>query len=138
MQDYKLFIPLVGRILLANIFLTDGINKIPNYENVAEYMFLKGVPEFLLPFAIAFEIVGALAIIIGWRTKFFSLLFFSFCILTAVLFHTPFRSSMDEISFMKNLSVAGGFLFLFLHESGHLSFENFRKQDLYIAENKTD
>ena len=136
MINYKLFIAPVGRILLANIFLIDGIKKIPAYENVAEWMFFKGVPEFLLPWAIAFEIAGSLAIIVGWRTKLFSLLFFSFCVLTAAIFHSDFTSSMDQIIFMKNLSMAGGFLFLFLHGGGDYSFDNHRKKNQNLSHPK--
>ncbi len=81
----QLFSP-VGRLLIASIFLIDGINKISYYEGVAEWMFLKGVPEYLLPLVILLEIGGALAIILGWRVKLFSLLFFVFCILTAIIY----------------------------------------------------
>ena len=123
----QLFSP-VGRILIANIFLIDGINKISYYEGVAEWMFLKGVPEYLLPLVILLEIGGALAIILGWRVKLFSLLFFVFCILTAIIFHSDFTNNMDKVIFMKNMSMAGGFLFLFLHGGGDFSLDKRRKK----------
>ena len=123
----QLFSP-VGRLLIANIFLIDGINKISYYEGVAEWMFLKGVPEYLLPLVILLEIGGALAIILGWRVKLFSLLFFVFCILTAIIFHSDFTNNMDKVIFMKNMSMAGGFLFLFLHGGGDLSLDKRRKK----------
>ena len=96
MANYMNFLPPIGRIMIANIFLIDGINKISYYEGVAEWMFLKGVPEFLLPLVILLEIFGALAIILGWRVKLFSLLFFVFCILTAIIFHRDFSNNMDK------------------------------------------
>ena len=123
----QLFSP-VGRLLIANIFLIDGINKILYYEGVAEWMFLKGVPEYLLPLVILLEIGGALAIILGWRVKLFSLLFFVFCILTAIIFHSDFTNNMDKVIFMKNMSMAGGFLFLFLHGGGDFSLDKRRKK----------
>ncbi len=123
----QLFSP-VGRLLIANIFLIDGINKISYYEGVAEWMFLKGVPEYLLPLVILLEIGGALAIILGWRVKLFSLLFFVFCILTAIIFHSDFTNNMDKVIFMKNMSMAGGFLFLFLHGGGDFSLDKRRKK----------
>ncbi len=122
----QLFSP-VGRLLIANIFLIDGINKISYYEGVAEWMFLKGVPEYLLPLVILLEIGGALAIILGWRVKLFSLLFFVFCILTAIIFHSDFTNNMDKVIFMKNMSMAGGFLFLFMHGGGDFSLDKRRK-----------
>ncbi len=123
----QLFSP-VGRLLIANIFLIDGINKILYYEGVAEWMFLKGVPEYLLPLVIFLEIGGALAIILGWRVKLFSFLFFVFCILTAIIFHSDFTNNMDKVIFMKNMSMAGGFLFLFLHGGGDFSLDKRRKK----------
>ena len=111
-----------------HIFI-DGINKISYYGGVAEWMFLKGVPEFLLPLVILLEIFGALAIILGWRVKLFSLLFFVFCILTAIIFHRDFSNNMDKVSFMKNMSLAGGFLFLFLHGAGKFSLDGLRNKD---------
>ena len=123
----QLFSP-VGRLLIANIFLIDGINKISYYEGVPEWMFLKGVPEYLLPLVILLEIGGALAIILGWRVKLFSLLFFVFCILTAIIFHSDFTNNMDKVIFMKNMSMAGGFLFLFLHGGGDFSLDKRRKK----------
>ena len=123
----QLFSP-VGRLLIANIFLIDGINKISYYEGVAEWMFLKGVPEYLLPLVILLEIGGALAIILGWRVKLFSLLFFVFCILTAIIFHSDFTNNMDKVIFMKNMSMAGGFLFLFLHGGGDFSLDKRRNK----------
>ena len=128
MTNYMNFLPPIGRVLIANIFLLDGINKISYYEGVAEWMFLKGVPEFLLPLVILFEIFGALAIIVGWQVKLFSLLFFVFCILTAIIFHRDFSNNMDKVIFMKNMSMAGGFLFLFLHGAGKFSLDSFRSK----------
>ena len=100
-------------------------------------MFLKGVPEFLLPLVILLEIFGALAIILGWRVKLFSLLFFVFCILTAIIFHRDFSNNMDKISFMKNMSLAGGFLFLFLHGAGKFSLDSFRNKGKLLKKQKS-
>ena len=125
MRHLERYMSPLSRVLIANIFLIDGVRKIFFYENVAEWMFFKGVPEVSLPFVIAFEIIGALAIMVGWRTKLFSVLFFSFCILTAIIFHSDFSNSMEQISFMKNISMAGGFLFLFLYGSGSFSLDKY-------------
>ena len=118
----------VSRILLANIFLIDGVMKLFSYESVAEWMFLKGVPEASLPFVIIFEVIGSFFIIIGWQTKILSLFFFAFCILTAIIFHSELSNRMDQIIFMKNVSMAGGFLILFLHGGGDYSLERLLKR----------
>ena len=128
MTNYMNFLSPIGRILIANIFLIDGINKISYYEGVAEWMLLNGVPDFLLPLVILLEIFGALAIILGWRVKLFSLVFFVFCILTAIIFHRDFTNNMDKVIFMKNMSMAGGFFFLFLNGAGKFSLDGLKNK----------
>ena len=118
----------ISRILLANIFLIDGVMKLFSYEAVAEWMFLNGVPEASLPFVIIFEVIGSFFIIIGWQTKILSLFFFAFCILTAIIFHSDLSNRMEQIIFMKNMSMAGGFLILFLHGGGDYSLERLLKR----------
>ena len=65
---------LAGRILIAAIFLIAGLNKIGGYEGTQGYMAAMGVPGMLLPLVIALEVVGAIAIIFGWRTRLFAFL----------------------------------------------------------------
>src|SRR5882762_6150907 len=60
---------LAGRILLAVLFLLSGLGKIGAYAGTAAYMSSLGVPAALLPIVIAAEVLGALAIIAGWKTR---------------------------------------------------------------------
>ena len=73
---------LAGRILIAAIFLIAGLNKIGGYEGTQGYMAAMGVPGMLLPLVIALEVVGAIAIIVGWRTRLFAFLLAGFSILS--------------------------------------------------------
>ncbi|MCL4170778.1 UNVERIFIED_CONTAM: hypothetical protein GTU68_007929, partial [Idotea baltica] len=66
LQTYS---PFVGRVFISMIFLMAGINKINGYEGTAAYMTAMGVPSALLPLVIFTEIVGAVAIILGFKTK---------------------------------------------------------------------
>ena len=61
-----------GRILISFMFLQSGINKIGGYKATLGYMESKGVPGMLLPFVILLEIVGAIAVIVGWQARLFS------------------------------------------------------------------
>ena len=63
------FTELAGRVLLALLFLLSGLGKLGTYGATADYMSAMGVPGALLPVVIATEIIGAAAIIIGWRTR---------------------------------------------------------------------
>ena len=115
------FSELMGRILLSFMFLQSGINKIGGYKATLGYMESKGVPGMLLPFVILLEIVGAIAVIVGWQARLFSFLMAGFCILAALFFHTDFSNQVQTIMFMKNLAIAGGFLMIFAHGAGDFS-----------------
>jgi len=115
---------LLGRILISIIFLIAGINKIFNYSGTENYMHAMGVPSTLLPLVIALEIFGAIAIIVGFKTKVFAFLLAGFSIISAVLFHMNFSDQMQSVLFMKNMAIAGGFLFLLVNGAGMYSLDH--------------
>ena len=82
-----------------------------------------GVPAALLPVVIAAEVLGALAIIAGWKTRVTAVLLAGFSLLTALIFHHNFGDQIQMIMFLKNVSIAGGFLLLVAHGSGPLSID---------------
>ncbi|MGB5291559.1 MAG: DoxX family protein, partial [Lysobacterales bacterium] len=100
----------VARILLSLIFVTSGISKISGYAATQGYMEAMGVPGMLLPLVIAVELLGGLAVILGWHTRIAAFLLAGFSLLSALLFHADFGDQMHMIMFMKNISIAGGFL----------------------------
>ncbi len=114
---------LAGRILLAVLFLLSGLGKIGAYAGTAAYMSSLGVPAALLPVVIAAEVLGALAIIAGWKTRVTAVLLAGFSLLTALIFHHNFGDQIQMIMFLKNASIAGGFLLLVAHGSGPLSID---------------
>ena len=103
---------LTGRIFISGVFLLSGINKISNYSGTVGWMESFGLPGFLLIPAIVLEILAPILIIIGYQTRIAAGALSLFCIATAVIFHTDFSDQMQFIAFMKNLALAGGFLFL--------------------------
>jgi putative oxidoreductase len=117
---------LLGRILIAAIFLISGIGKVSGYAGTQGYMEAMGVPGALLPLVIALEIGGALAIIVGWRTRLFAFLLGGFTLLSALIFHRTLGDQMQSILFLKNLAIAGGFLFLLARGAGGWSFDERR------------
>ncbi len=114
---------LLGRILIASIFLISGVGKVTGYEGTQGYMEAMGVPGALLPLVIAVEIVGALAIIVGWRTRLFAFLLGGFTLLSALIFHRALGDQMQSILFLKNLAITGGFLFLLARGAGGWSLD---------------
>ncbi|WP_444915532.1 DoxX family protein [Microbulbifer sp. TRSA007] len=115
---------LAGRISLAAIFLLAGMNKIQNYEGSAQYLAYGGLPEFLLPLVILFEIGGALALVAGFQVRLTALAFAGFSLVTAALFHNNLGNQMQFLMFFKNLAIAGGFLVVAAHGAGRFSLDH--------------
>jgi putative oxidoreductase len=103
---------LIARIFISLIFLLNGISKIGNYEGTVGWMESFGMPGIFLIPAIILEIGAPILIIVGYKVKISSALLSMFCVATAIIFHSDFSDQMQFISFMKNIGLAGGFLFL--------------------------
>ena len=116
----------VGRLLLSLIFVVSGVGKIGAYAGTQAYMDSMGVPGVLLPLVIALEILGGLAIILGWQARIAAFLLAGFCLLSAVLFHGNIGDQGQQIQFLKNLGLAGGFLLIVAHGAGAWSLDNRR------------
>lgn len=114
---------LSGRILLSLMFLTSGLSKIGGYAATQGYMESQGVPGMLLPLVIALEVLAPLLIAVGWHTRLAALALAGFSIAAAVLFHANFGDQMQMIMFMKNISIAGGFLLLTANGAGAWSLD---------------
>ena len=123
MQKLSDYSALLGRILIATLFVTAGFGKITGYAGTAGYMESMGVPGMLLPLVIALELGGGLLIIIGWQTRVAAFLLAGFCILAALIFHHNFDDMMESILFMKNVAITGGFLFLVANGPGPISID---------------
>ena len=119
---------LVGRSFLAVLFLLSGLSKLGAYAGIAAYMSSAGVPSVLLPVVIATEVLGALAIILGWQTRIAALLLAGYSLLAALIFHTNFADQIEMIMFLKNVSIAGGFLLLVGNGAGPLSLDRRRSR----------
>jgi len=116
-------IEVAGRILLAALFLLAGLSKLGAYSATAAYMASAGIPGALLPAVIATEVLGALAIILGWKTRTVATLLAGFSLLTALTFHTNFGDQTQMIMFLKNVSITGGFLLLIANGAGRYSLD---------------
>ena len=126
LQDTAL---LVARILMPILFIVAGWGKINGYTATAGYMTSMGVPSFFLPLTILLEFGGGLAILFGFFTRTTALITAIFTILTAVIFHTDFAQGVNQMMFMKNLSIAGGFFVLFASGPGAFSIDRLIKKN---------
>jgi putative oxidoreductase len=124
MKTLYTFAAPTGRLFLAMMFFMSGLSKIGNYAGTQGYMEAVGVSGALLPLVIVLEALGGLAIILGWQTKIASFALAGFCVVSAVLFHNDFSNQAEMASFMKNVTIAGGFLLLVAHGPGAYALDN--------------
>ena len=116
----------LGRLLLAAIFLHEAWAKLTAYDAAVGYMQAFGLPGWLLPFAIAVELVGGILVIAGLYTRVAALVLALFCVATAVLFHNKFGNRNELLHFEKDLAIAGGFLVLAARGGGAWAIDALR------------
>jgi putative oxidoreductase len=102
----------LGRVLLATMFIQAGISKILGYAGAQGYMEAHGVPGMLLPLVILTEVGGGLCVLLGLFTRYAAIALAGFCLLAGIFFHWHPDDQMQMINFMKNITIAGGFLVL--------------------------
>lgn len=130
MQAVEQFGPVVGRILLALIFVMSGFSKITGWEGTAGYMASVGMPmvTLFLIGAIVLEIGGGLSLILGFKARWGALALIVFTIPATVLFHNFWAMEgadafINRIMFMKNLAMIGGLLIVMAFGAGPLSID---------------
>ena len=118
---------LIARVFISLLFLINGYFKTQNYDGTLDWVESFGIPGIFLTPAIILEIAAPILIIIGYKTKFAAALLSLFCLTTALIFHTDFSNQMQITSFLKNIALAGGFLFIVVNGSKKFSFD--KKKD---------
>ena len=116
-----------GRIFLSTLFLFEGIRKFFYQDETIEYMENFGVPELLFYPSLFFEIIFPILLIIGFKTRFVATLMFLFTITVSLIFHTDFSNHMQIIAFLKNFSIAGGFLIIASYEAKMCTMDYYLK-----------
>jgi putative oxidoreductase len=111
---------LIGRLLLALIFVVEGSLKISDYAGTQGYMEAAGVPGAVLPLVILTELGGGILVAVGLLTRLAAIGLMGFCLLAALLFH---MAPDQSVHFYKNLAMAGGFLTLAAHGAGSWSLD---------------
>ena len=121
---------LVGRILIAAIFVISGFGKIGGFEGVAGYIGSKGLPmpQVLAALTIVLELGGGILLILGFKTRWVAALFFLWLIPTTLIFHAfwgldPKTAQQMQIHFLKNVSIMGAMLMLVAFGPGALSLD---------------
>ena len=130
MNGYKDGAALIGRIALALIFIASGFDKLMGFGGTTGYIAAQGVPlpQVAAAIAVVIELGGGLAILAGWMTRWAALALIVFLIVISPIFHNFWSMAGEErminqIMFMKNLSILGGFLVLYAFGPGRYSID---------------
>ncbi len=130
MARYQNILALAARILMSILFLVAGIGKIAGFAGTAGFIASKGLPlpQLGAVIAIVVEVGGALALIVGFQTRLAALIMAVFCVVSGIIFHNFWALPVDQvminqIMFMKNLSIAGGLLMMSAFGAGALSLD---------------
>ncbi|MDM7942497.1 MAG: DoxX family protein [Hydrogenophaga sp.] len=125
---------LLARLLLAALFLPAGISKISGFAGTAGYIGSVGLPmpELGAAIAIAVEVLGGIALILGLGTRWAALALAGFTLVASWFFHAYWampaeQQMMQQLMFMKNMGVVGGLLALAAFGAGAFSLDARRK-----------
>ena len=122
------FIELLGRIFLSFLFLFEGIKKLFFFQEETQmYMEEYGIPEILFFPSTLLEVILPIFIIIGFKTRLCASIMVIFTISVTLIFHMDFNNQMQLITFLKNISIAGGLLIIVANENRYFSIDNFLK-----------
>lgn len=124
MDAAQKYAPALGRALLALIFILAGLTKIPAPEMNIGYMEMFGVPGILFWPSVVLEVGAGLLLLAGFKARWAALALGLFSLVTALIFHTDFSNPMEITSFLKNLAIVGGMLYVFAYGAGPLSVDN--------------
>ena len=129
-NSFKTPLVIVGRVLLALMFIYSGFGKLTNLEGTAGYIASGGLPmaSVLAVVVGLLELLGGLAIAVGFHARWAGLALGVFTLAASVLFHKFWavpaeQAFVQQLMFMKNISVAGGLLLLAAFGAGAISID---------------
>ena len=121
---------LIGRVLLALMFVLAGFDKLTGIEGTAGYIASAGLPMATALAVIVglLEFFGGLALMVGFHARWAALALGLFVLAASLLFHNFWampadKAFMQQLMFMKNLSIAGGMFFVAAVGAGPLSMD---------------
>ena len=125
---------LAGRLLIAALFLPAGISKIAGFAGTVGYIGSVGLPLPALGavLAIAVEVLGGLALILGYQTRIAAVLLALFTLVASFFFHAYWsvpaeQAFVQQLMFFKNIAVVGGLFILAAQGAGAWSLDGKRK-----------
>ncbi len=125
------FGPLLGRVLMALLFVPAGISKLTGFAGTVGYIKSVGLPlpEVGAAIAVIVELGVGLALLVGYKARYAALVLALFTVAAAIGFHNFWameeaKVMINRIQFFKNLSIAGGLLFIAAYGAGPFALDN--------------
>lgn len=124
---------LIGRILIAVMFIPAGFSKIGGFAGTVGYATAAGLPapQLGVAIAIAIELVGGLMLLAGFKTRWAAIALAVFTLVASLFFHNYWampeaQQMMQQLMFMKNLTITGGLLAFAAFGAGRFSVDGKR------------
>ncbi|HYG13683.1 MAG TPA: DoxX family protein [Methylophilaceae bacterium] len=129
------FLNVAARILLAQVYLIVGLyahvyqslNNPVFYQNFQQYLGSFGLPGIFAPLMILIEIVGAVLLLIGFKTRFAAWMLALYSIFIALMFHNNFANPQELLACLQYLAVAGGMLAIAANPTSPWSIDSLKK-----------
>jgi putative oxidoreductase len=119
------YLPVLARLLMCSLFIWDGVLQLRNPAGTADYFASLDVPmpNIAVWISIPIHLLGGLAILVGYKTRWAAALLVLLCLGTAFGVHLPASDMDNMMNFYKNLVMAGGFLYVINFGAGAISFD---------------
>lgn len=130
------YLGVVARILLAQVYLIVGLyshvyQSMSNplfYDGFQQYLGSVGLPGIFAPLMILIEVLGAVLLLVGYKTRFSALLLAGYSLFVALVFHHNLANPQELLACLQYLAVAGGLLMLANSPQTACSLDNLKKQ----------
>lgn len=116
-HSYELWAPVLGRVLIASLFIMGGIGKLMDFAGSVAYAqaFNVPYPEVAIALAILIELGGGLMLLFGFWSRLVSFKIAGFLVVVTLIFHINFSDPAQMIQFLKNMAIIGGLLYVSVH-----------------------
>ena len=126
--------PLVGRCMIAALFVLSGVNKLQNWDSTTLYMAEHGISMIqpLLALSVVVELGAGLGLVLGFRTRLMALILFAFTLVVSFQLHDFWTmgdtegARLETALFAKNMAIAGSLLVLVGLGAGSWSYDSWK------------
>jgi len=121
----KTYVLPLARVLMSGLFIWDGVQQLRNPGGTAQYFASVHVPvpDVAIWVSIAIHILGGLALLVGFKTRWAAGVLALLCVGTAFGVHLPAGDAANMVEFYKNMVMTGGFLYVIVFGAGGMAID---------------